>query len=325
MSSWLSSLPYNPLSPLLMAGNPALEYFTRRNLLDEEVGPADRLWQLNEVVKIVRKQQADGAWRYPGGGKKKYRQTEDYNQIETFRMLGILIEKYGATRDLPAVSKAARFLFSRQSSEGDFRGIYGNQYTPNYCAALIELLIKAGYGADERIEKAFEWLLSIRQIDGGWAIPLTTVGAKWDVATLSGPTLQPNRSRPFSHMVTGMVLRAFAAHTEYRQSKEAATAGGLLASRFFKRDLHPGRNTPEFWTKFCYPFWFTDLLSSLDSLSQIGFKAANAQVQTGLDWLARSQCEDGTWQPALLRSGNDKQTALWVSLAICRVFKRVYS
>ena len=325
MNSWLSSLPYNPLSPLLRAGNPALEYFTRRDLLDEEIGSADRLWQLNEVVKTVRKQLEDGAWRYPGGGKEKYRQTEDYNQIETFRILGILVEKYGATSDLPAVSQAAQFLFSRQSSEGDFRGIYGNQYTPNYCAAIMELLIKAGYGADERIEKAFEWLLSIRQYDGGWAIPLTTVGAKWDVATMGGPTLQPDRSRPFSHMVTGVVLRAFAAHSEYRQSKEAATAGGQLASRFFKRDPHPGRNTPEFWTKFCYPFWFTDLLSSLDSLSLIGFDAMNKQVLAGLDWFAQRQNEDGTWQLGLLRSGNDKQTALWVGLAICRVFKRVYS
>ena len=324
MSSWLASLPYDPLPPILAAGDPALEYFAHRDLLAEEVGSPKRLWQLTEGLKIVRSQQEDGAWRYPGGGKDKYRQIEDYNQLEIYRRLGVLVEKYGATRSHPAVSKAARFLFSRQSAEGDFMGIYGNQYSPNYSAAIMELLIKAGYGADERIEKAFRWLLSIRQSDGGWAIPLATAGVKWDVPTMGGPTLQPDRSRPFSHMVTGVVLRAFAAHPEHRKSKEAAVAGGLLASRFFQRDPHPGRNTPAFWTKFCYPFWFTDLLSSLDSLSLIGFDASNAQIRSGLDWFKERQQKDGTWKLALLQSVKDKQTSLWVSLAICRVFKRVY-
>jgi len=325
MSSWLASLPYDPLPPILAAGNPALEYFARRDLLAEEVGSPKRLWQLTEGLKIVRSQQEDGAWRYPGGGKEKYRPTEDYNQLETYRRLGELVEKYAATRSHPAVHKAAQFLFSRQSVEGDFRGIYGNLYSPNYSAAIMELLIKAGYGADERIEKAFRWLLSIRQSDGGWAIPLATVGAKWDVPTMGGPTLQPDRSRPFSHMVTGVVLRAFAAHPEYRKSKEAAVAGGLLASRFFQRDPHPGRNTPEFWTKFCYPFWFTDLLSSLDSLSLIGCEAAQAQIRRGLDWFIERQQKDGIWKQVLLRSGKDKQTSLWVGLAICCVLKRVHS
>jgi hypothetical protein len=36
------------------------------------------------------------------------------------------------------------------------------QYTPNYSAAIMELLIKAGYSTDVRTEKGFQWLLSIR-------------------------------------------------------------------------------------------------------------------------------------------------------------------
>jgi hypothetical protein len=325
MSAWLASLPYDPLPPILASGSLALEYFVRRDLLDEDVGSPERLWRLDPVERVLRKQQDDGAWRYPGGGKEHLRQTEDYDQIETYRVLGELVEKYGGNSGHPAVCGAAQFLFSRQSEEGDFRGIYGNQYSPNYSAAIMEILIKAGYGADQRVKRGFQWLLSIRQDDGGWAIPLTTVGAKWDVSTMGGPTLQPERSRPFSHMVTGVVLRAFAAHPEYRKSKDALVAGSLLASRFFQRDPHPGRNTPEFWTKFCYPFWFTDLLSALDSLSLIGFEPTDAQIRSGLDWLAKRQQKDGTWKLSLLRSGMDKQTALWVSLAICRVFKRLHS
>jgi hypothetical protein len=107
-------------------------------------------------------------------------------------------------------------------------------------------------------------------------------------------------------------------------SKEAVIAGNLLASHLFHRDTYPGRNTPEFWTKFCYPFWFTDLLSALDSLSQIGLGREEGRIQEALDWLVEWQAPDGKWRVSLLRSGGNKQVDLWVGFAICRLFKRLY-
>jgi len=55
-------------------------------------------------------------------------------------------------------------------------GFIGNQYAPYY-TARDALLIKAGYADDPRIEKAFQWLLSMRQttaagssaVPAGWA------------------------------------------------------------------------------------------------------------------------------------------------------------
>jgi hypothetical protein len=97
----------------------------------------------------------------------------------------------------------------------------------------MELLIKAGYDGDPRIEKGFQWLLSMRQNDGGWAIPLRTVGSKYANA-LKAETMEPDLSKPFSHLVTGVVLRAFAASKKYSKSPDAVTAGKLLSSRFYK-------------------------------------------------------------------------------------------
>jgi hypothetical protein len=62
--------------------------------------------------------------------------------------------------------QAAEYLFSHQTNEGDFRGIYGTQYSPNYSAAIMEFLIKAGYARDERIAQGFQWLLHIRSVTG---------------------------------------------------------------------------------------------------------------------------------------------------------------
>lgn len=323
--NWLKSLRSNPLPPLLAAGNPSLEYFARRDLLGEQVPSPEELWKRPKVERLLRRQREDGSWPYPGGGKPHLRSSEDYDQIETYRALGELVEQHAATKRLPAVRHAAEFLFSQQTSEGDFRGIYGNQYSPNYTAAIMELLIKAGYAADRRIRRGFAWLVSIRQADGGWAIPFRTRGLKLDVFAQRAPTVDTDPSRPFSHLVTGVVLRAFAAHPDFRASQEAVAAAGLLASRLFRKDAYPDRGSPEYWTRFSFPFWFTDLLSGLDSILWITPGTKDPQVRKGFEWLAGHQLADGTWDVSLLRSGKGKQVGLWVGLGICRVFKKFCS
>ncbi|MFQ6125590.1 MAG: prenyltransferase/squalene oxidase repeat-containing protein [Candidatus Heimdallarchaeota archaeon] len=320
--NWNIHLNYDPLPHLITSPNKAIAYFSQRDLLEEDVESLETLWELPSVAYLLRKQQEDGAWKYPGG-KLEIRSQQNYNQLETYRIVGGLIEKYGLTRSHPAIIKATDFLFRFQTSEGDFRGIYGTQYTPNYTAAILELLIKAGYTNNPRLEKGFEWLLSCRQSDGGWAIPLRTVGAKLDQSTLNSKTIKPDILKPSSHLVTGCVLRAFAAHPKLRSRKEVKIAGKLLASRLFKRDKYPDRQDASFWTKFSYPFWFTDLLSALDSLSFLGFTPNNTHIKNGLDWFIAKQDETGGWTLSLLRV-RDKDLPLWIALAICRVFKRFY-
>ena len=124
-------------------------------------------------------------------------------------------------------------------------------------------------------------------------------------------TVQPDQSKPFSHLVTGVVLRAFAAHETYRRSAEAKAAGKLLDSRFFRRDLYPDRGTPEYWTRFTYPFWFTDLLSSLDSLSFLGFNLCDSQVKAAVQWFAEEQQKNGLWYLSLLKNGKKKDLNTW--------------
>jgi len=323
MENWRQELRVDPVPVLISSNNRAVAYFTSRDLLDEKVEPIEILWELPEAKKILRKQQEDGSWKYPGGGKEHLRSQEDYNQLETYRILGVLVEKYGLNNKHHAIRNAAEFLFTRQTYEGDFRGIYGNQYSPNYSAGIMELLIKSGYDGYSRIEKGFEWLLSISQNDGGWAIPLRTIGGKY-ADIVKAATTEPDLSKPFSHLVTGVVLRAFAASTNHSKSPEAATAGKLLASRFFKKDVYPDRNTPQYWESVSFPFWFTDIVSALDSLSLLGFTRDNPEIDSALGWLKRRQNDDGLFELKLLKNkGEDLKFC--ICLAICRLFKRFYS
>lgn len=322
MKQWQDKLKKDPIRILLSSGNAAIEYFTRRDLLDEEVKPVKTLWMLRSALSLLKKQEDGGYWKYPGKIRMDIRSNENYDQIETFRILGELVEKYGLSKEHPQITAAAQYLFSCQTDEGDFRGIYGNQYATTYSPAIMELLIKSGYEKDKRIDKGFQWLLSMRQEDGGWIIPFRTSGMNLKEALKAEKPNSPDRSKPFSHLVTGMVLRAFAAHPKYRKSKEAKKAGELLASRFFQRDKYPDRKDKNYWERVSYPFWFTDIITALDSLSLLGFTADNHHIQEGLDFLLKRQNKEGLFNLHIVR-GRDKDNKYWVSLAVCRLFKRL--
>ena len=323
MKKWLNNLNYNPITSLLKCNNEAILIFVRRDLLGETIS-VENLWLLPEPQKILKKQQPNGFWKYPSV-KNGTRLQGYYDQYETFKSLAILVEEFGFNNKHPAIAKTAEYFFSVQSEEGDFRGIYGNQYSPNYSAAVAELLIKAGYADDTRITKLFRWLLTIRQNDGGWAIPLRTKGYGIDVITDRLETIQPDASKPFSHMVTGAVLRAFAAHPKYRKSKEAHKAGNLLLSNIFKKDNYPDRATAEYWLRFFFPFDYTHLISALDSLSLLGFSAKDPQIQEALQWFVENQQKNGLWKFRIVRGTNKETIELWLALVVCRIFKRFYN
>jgi hypothetical protein len=322
MMAWIDQLNADPIKTLLSCGNPSIEYFTRKELLEMDLEPVEVLWDLNPVEKIFNRQQNEGFWKYPGKTSETHA-NQDYNQLETFRMFGELVEKYGLNRDHPQIKKGAQYLFSCQTEEGDFRGIYGKQYATTYSSAIMELLIKAGYVNDIQIEKGFSWLLSQRQEDGGWAIPIRTRNKRYkDFFNIPEP-LQTDPSQPFSHLVTGMVLRAFAAHPQYRESLAARKAGKLLASRFFQPDKYADRRDKRYWESVSFPFWFTNILTALDSLSLLGFSRKDPQIREGLDFLRDKQTSDGIFDLKLLMI-RDKDLKYWIALAVCRVFKRFY-
>jgi hypothetical protein len=313
----------DPISALAASSNTAIAFFARRDLLGERPGPASDLWGLREPLRIVRRQTANGAWSYPGGNRS-LRSAENYDQIETFRQLGILVEKYGFTREHPAIARAVEFLLSFQAADGDIRGIYGNQYATTYVGAITELLIKAGYANDPRIAKVFSWLLAIRQSDGGWAIPMRTLGHRYrdflDVDRYPEP-LAPDRSTPFSHLVTGMVLRAFAADPRWHQAPEVHHAGQLLAGRLFKRDPYGDRGDPSYWERVSFPFWFTDIVSALDTLSRLAVAPRSAPIAGALARLSKLRHNDGTYALKLVRA-KDKDLPWWICLAMYRSLHR---
>ena len=326
---WLAQLKYNLIPTLESSGNKAIEYFTKRDLLGKTVEPIDYIWELPEVEKAFRKQLTDGSWKHTGKQTVAY---PPFHQalVATWKTFRLLVERYEVNKTLEGARKGAEFFFSCQTSQGDIRGMLANQYVTYYTGAILAILMKAGYEGDPRVEKGLNWLLSMRQNDGGWAIPILT--HYFDGKTMYRLTSQfiepvePDRAQPFSHFGTDMVLRAFAAHPRYRGSKEVRRAADLLKSRFFQPDVYTSYQDARYWVRFA--FWWPNITTSLDSLSLIGYSKDDVDIKKGLDWLLENQMPDGLWRLDYSKGKQEKVTdtseKLWLALSVARIFKRFY-
>lgn len=331
MSSFLQKLPYDPINVLLKSNNDALKYFVKRDILKEEVPAINYVWELEDVKKIINKQESNGAWKYTGKKVELY-PPHHYPLVATFKIFRKLVEKYELNKNHVACRKASEFIFSCQTDDGDIRGMIGNQYATYYTGYILSLLIKAGYENDKRVIKGLEWLLFMRQDDGGWTIPLLT--HKLDKAAVYKSTsedvkpLEPDRKKPFSHNWTNMVLQGFAVHPKYNHTDEIINAGKLLKSRFFKKDVYASYQSPYSWVRFA--FWWPNLLTALESLQKIGFTKDDPDISLGLKWFITHQQKDGLWKldyyPGKKPQENllYKDRQLWISFFICRMLNNYY-
>ena len=119
---WFAQLKFDPIPVLLSSDDKAIEYFTKRDLLDETVESITCIWQLPEVQKILRKQQPDGSWKHTGKETVTYPKYH-YALAETWKSFRVLVEQYQVTKEHDGARTAAEFMFSCQTSQGDIRGM----------------------------------------------------------------------------------------------------------------------------------------------------------------------------------------------------------
>jgi hypothetical protein len=326
--NWQAQLR-NAMAGLIAAKSDAIVYFTRRDLLGEAVNSIHTVWEFSEPRRILRQQSPNGSW---AGAVKKtpvVYPPDHASLVATFKAFRTLVERYQFTRESTPLKNAAEYLWTFQTPAGDIRGFIGNQYATYYTGDVLGLLMRAGYMDDPRVENGLQWLLKMRQNDGGWTIPILT--QHFDCQTMYRLTssyaepVEPDRTQPFSHNWTDMVLRAFAVHPVYRHSKEARLAGRLLKSCFFQPDAYSSYQAASYWARFI--FWWPNLLTAMESLALQGFSPDDTDNNKGLQWFFDHQKEDGLWDCAYDgKSGapgrSNATERAWVSLRICRLIKQ---
>lgn len=99
-------------------------------------------------------------------------------------------------------------------------------------------------------------------------------------------------------------------------------AGDLLLMNLFNKDNYPDRAGTDYWLRFTFPFWFTDLISALDSLSLLKFSKKEPQIDKALKWLIAHQQRNGLCKLKILKGRNKDVIQLWLAMAMCRILKR---
>ena len=325
MQDWRLQLSHDAVAALLAGEDRDIHYFVSRDLLGEPVASIATVQAGLGAQRLWHRQRENGSWPGPRQKTQVY-PSNHADLIATFKQVRLLVERYEVDQSDERLRRAAEFLLGFQTREGDIRGFIGNQYATYYTGYVLSLLIKAGYTDDERVHRGMQWLLSMRQDDGGWTIPILTHSFDRDTsyrltATYSEP-VAADRTKPFSHNWTDMVLRAFAAHPRYRREAEVQWAARLLKGSFFKADAYGSYRHPRYWTRF--GFWWPNLLTAMESLHLLGFAADDVDMATGVEWFRTNQTSDGLWDTNNDGS-SERHTPLllerryWLGLRICRL------
>jgi hypothetical protein len=329
MITWIQKLNYDALPSLLNSQNPSIPYFTKRDIKHKKTLPISAIWELPIVTNRLKNQQKDGSWKFLGQKRNLY-PPHHYQLVETWKQLRILIQDYQLTNEQIQIKHGCEFLFRCQTTKGDIRGMIGNQYATYYTGAMLGILIKAGYQNHPGVIKGLNWLLSMRQDDGGWTIPLITHSfnrkTQYKLTSTKTDPVEPDRTKPFSHNWTDMVLRGFAPHPTYRNKPEIIHAAKLLKSQFFKKDAYSSYKASRHWTTFS--FWWPNILTSLESLQLCGFKENDSDIKKGLTWFIENQQPNGLWEliyPIPEKISNKKlylSRQEWLALRILRLLDR---
>jgi hypothetical protein len=338
LSGWRARLASDPIPRLLREGSPSVLARVRRDLIDDSEAPtAKEIAEYPEVKAVLRKMEKDGSFAaHPPektlGSAKFASCLATVRALDKLADLGLRLETDGGARD--QLEKIADYILSSQAGDGGIADLTVSD-TPKGRAKLVALhfhgwaiaaLCRAGFEGDPRVEKGFQFLLSLRQDDGGWAWR----GVRTDSA-----------ARPSSHLITGMVLRAFAASNQRRVSREARRAAELLATRFLQPDRYEDRKAPSYWEILSEPRFYTDVLDALDTITGIGLGKENSGVRTAEAYLRSRQTPNGLWLPgppikggesAITRSApsrpktpkeKDPIEAIWLTLRVLVVLRRI--
>jgi hypothetical protein len=337
---WLEQLNADPLPWLLESDpeNPGVRYFALVELLGTSADAPEVLEARKELMTtgpvpvILDAQNPDGYWEKPGPGYySKYRGTAW--QI-------IFLAQLGADPDHPSVKAACEYILEHNpapyggfSYNGKNSGLI-HCLAGNLCAALIDL----GWGEDERLQKALDWLA--RSVTGEGIAPAER--RKEPIRYLrsgnSGPrfSCSANAHLPCAWGAIKAML-AFSKVPQEAQTPSIQTAIETGVEFLFLHDpaaadypMGYSEKPNQSWFKFGYPIGYvTDVLQNLEVLTALGY-GNDSRLSSGLELLLNKQDQDGRWPLEYTYNGKTwadieqkKQPSKWVTLRALRVLKRV--
>lgn len=312
---------------LLEKENPSVRYFTLRHLLGSpddarEVQTTRRAIMCSEPVKaILAAQHAEGYWAKPGPGYSPKYQATGW-QI-------LFLAELGADGRNRQVRRGGEYLIHHaQATNGGFSALaHAPPSGAIHCldGNLIWALTALGYGQDERVHRAVEWLagaITGDDFDG------------WYASSVPGPGFRcaANLGQPCAWGAVKSLRALSALPSNWRSArvkKSTTVAAEFLLSRDVAKADYPymGRVSGE-WFRFGFPLSYTsDVLETLLALTEAGY-GKDPRLKNAIELVLAQRDASGRWP--LKHSLNGKMWAdieakgkpsKWVTLRALRVLK----
>jgi hypothetical protein len=206
----------------------------------------------------------------------------------TFWVLGVLAD-FGLTRRDAGIGRACEYVLSTQLPEGGF----GVRPPPKpyecFTGVLAAALARLGYTGDDRLERAFEWLVGRQRTDGGF----------WckDTGQPGGPRVR----EPSCALASLWVLSALTAHPSLRDSATCRRCAMFLLTCWDNRGRikYAGHDSQigSGWEKLKYPFTDYRVLHYLDALSRVASVRGDARLAQMAEFVMSKRDADGRLTP----------------------------
>ena len=306
----------------LLSGEPWVVYRTLVDLLDGDL-EEDRVASAGKGVakhglirRIFSRLNPEGYW----GGPKDIH-TWWPKKDTTFWLLPVLTD-FGLTVTDKRTSRACEYVLGTQLPAGGFGWDPPTKPGDCHSAILIESLAKAGLLEDDRLQRAYQWMIRRQRADGGF----------WckDTGQIGGP----REGEPSCAMATMFALGALAENPEYRNSPVAARGIDFLFQCWENRGKikYAGHDSQigTGWEKLKYPFTDYKILKLLDVLSR--FEYANKRLRSSemIALLFSRQDKSGAFTPESIHKvwadfdfGQKGKPSRWITLLALRIEKRL--
>jgi hypothetical protein len=308
----------------LLNGEPFVKYRTLIDLLgknqnDKEVVAAVKSILQNKLIKeIFDQQDKDGYWGKPDDIYKWWPKKDT-----TFWLLGILAD-FGLKKNNQNIARACEYVFSTQHSKGGFGCAPPHKPYDCYTGILTESLAKLGYTKDQRLNKAYDWLMQRQRQDGGF----------WCKDT--GQPGGPRELEPSCAFGSLCALGALAMNPELKDGKIARKTIEFLFKcwenrgkiKYAGHDSQIGKG----WEKLKYPFTDYRILKYLDILSQFDIARNDKRMIETIDLLISKQDKAGHYFAESIHKvwsdfdfGQKELPSRWITLIVYRIIKRLSS
>ncbi len=330
MADWKSALKADPTAWLLGEDNPSVRYFALKDLLDRpesdpEVQDARRAIMQRGAAAEILKKQRDPAYieRFP----RFY--TDKYGGLVWSL---IALAELGATANDQIRAQCEYLMTHAEDARGGFSqhkakagGGLPSEVIPCLTGNLAFCFLRLGFGEDERVKRAVDWLVHYMRLnDGVETEPQEPPYAHYEMCW----------GRHTCLMGVVKALKAFAeippgARTPEVRGAIERNAEFLLIHRVFRRSHDPGRVSKPGWTRFGFPLMYqTDALEILDILTALDYR--DERMQDAVSLVLGKQQPDGRWltentyasERMLVPFEEKGAPGKWITLRAMRALKR---